>query len=158
MSENIFIGQDNDGGFQAALESIVPGSLLIVHASFKPFKQTGLTPTAVIKSLLECLGEDGTLMMPTFTYCYVNYPSKTAYDPKTTVGVENGILSETFRMMPGVIRSNNPTYSVAAIGRFAQELTTGSKDNAGLGHGSSYETALKLGAKILLLKIGRAHV
>lgn len=139
--------------FQDILDTIVPGSLLIVHASFKPLKQAGLTPTAVIQALLERLGTDGTLMMPTFTYSYVNYSHRTAYDPKTTVGVENGIISETFRMMPDVIRSNNPTYSIAACGRFAQELTFGSQDNAGLGHGSSYETALKLGATILLLNV-----
>ena len=135
------------------MDAIMPGTLLIVHASFKPLKQAGLTPTTVIQALLERLGTDGTLMMPTFTYSYVSYSHRTAYDPKTTVGVENGILSETFRMMPDVIRSNNPTYSVAAFGRFAQELTFGSLDNAGLGHGSSYETALKLGAKILLLNV-----
>ncbi len=144
---------DPKSDFQAILDAITPGSLLIVHASFKPLKQSGLTPTSVIQALLERLGKDGTLMMPTFTYCYVSYSHRTAYDPKTTVGVENGILSETFRMMPGVVRSNNPTYSVAAFGRFAQELTFGSQDNAGLGHGSSYETALKLGAKILLLNV-----
>ena len=142
------------GGFQKILDAIEAGSLLIVHTSFKPLKQEGLTPAAVIHALLERLGEGGTLMMPTFTYCYDNYPERTAYDTATTVGVENGILSETFRMTPGVIRSNNPTYSVAACGRFARELTSGSKDNAGLGHGSSYETALKLGVKILLLNVG----
>ncbi len=142
-----------ESDFHDALGAITPGSLLIVHSSFKPLKQEGLTPAAVIHALLERLGEGGTLMMPTFTYCYENFPERTAYDPATTVGVENGILSETFRMMPGVVRSNNPTYSVAACGRFARELTTGSKDNAGLGHGSSYETALKLGAKILLLNV-----
>jgi len=139
--------------FQDILNAITPGNLLIVHASFKPLKQSGLTPTAVIQALLERIGKDGTLMMPTFTYCYVNYSHRTVYDPQNTVGVENGILSETFRMMSGVVRSNNPTYSVAAYGRFAQELTSGSQDNAGLGHGSSYETALKLGAKILLLNV-----
>ena len=139
--------------FQNILDAITPASLLIVHASFKPLKAAGLTPTAVIHSLLERLGPDGTLMMPTFTYCYVNYSHGTSYDARTTVGVENGVLSETFRMMPSVLRSNNPTYSVAAFGRLAKNVTYGSQDNAGLGHGSSYETALKLGAKILLLNV-----
>ena len=139
--------------FQAILDAISPGSLLIVHASFKPCKAAGLTPESVIRALLDRLGPDGTLMMPTFSYCYSNSPWKTAYDPETTEGVENGVLSETFRQMPGVVRSGNPTYSVAVRGKYAQQLTSGSRDNAGLGHGSSYETALKLGAKILLLNV-----
>jgi len=139
--------------FQSILSAVSPGSLLIVHASFKPCKAAGLTPEQVISALLKRLGPEGTLVMPTFSYCYLNHPRKAVYDPAVTPGVENGILSETFRQMPGVRRSGNPTYSVAAYGKYAEKLTAGSRDNAGLGHGSSYENAIKLGAKILLLNV-----
>lgn len=135
------------------IRHIPQDALLIVHASFKACKAAGLTPETLIGELLERLGPQGTLMMPTFTYCYLHHPRHAVYDPASTPGVLNGILSETFRQMPGVVRSGNPTYSVAVCGKYARELTTGSKDNAGLGHGSSYETALKLGSKILLLNV-----
>ena len=130
------------------------GAVLIVHASFKACAAAGLTPETVIRAMLDRLGPEGTLMMPTFSYCYLHHPRGKVYDPASTPSVLNGILSETFRQMPGVLRSNNPTYSVAVCGKYAEKLTSGSQDNAGLGHGSSYENALKLGAKILLLNVG----
>jgi len=133
----------------------VPRSaVLIVHASFKACAAAGLTPETVIRAMLDRLGPEGTLMMPTFSYCYLHHPRGKVYDPASTPGVLNGILSETFRQMPGVLRSNNPTYSVVVCGKYAEKLSSGSQDNAGLGHGSSYENALKLGAKILLLNVG----
>jgi len=140
--------------FHEIFEAIPPGSLLLVHASFRQCKAEGLTPEEVIGLLLSRLGPQGTLAMPTFSYNYIRHPSSTAYDPAVTPGVENGILSEIFRKTPGVLRSSNPTYSVAVCGKYAELLTSGSKDNAGLGHGSSYENAMKLGAKILLLHVG----
>lgn len=140
--------------FSNVLEAIKPGMVLIVHASFKACKEEGLTPEEVIHRLQEKLTEEGTLLVPTFTYCYINHPRKSVYDRDVTPGVQNGILSETLRTMPGVLRSNNPTYSVAVWGKYKELLTDGSADNGGLGHGSSYENALKLGAKILLLNVG----
>jgi len=142
--------------FDEILSAIPPGELLIVHASFKRCAQAGFKPENVIVSLLKRLGKEGTLMMPTFTYSYAGLWNASAYtyNPDKTPGIANGILSETFRKMPGVSRSNNPTYSVAAYGKYAEHLTSGSLDNAGLGHGSSYNIAMELGAKILLLNLG----
>lgn len=136
------------------ISHIPRGAVLVMHASFKACKEEGISPEAMLKMLMEKLGEEGTLMLPTFTYNYADIWKGAAYDPATTQGIENGILSETFRKMPGVLRSGNPTYSVAAWGRHAELLTKGSADNAGLGHGSSYENANKLGAKILLFHVG----
>lgn len=140
--------------FANVLEAVKPGMTLVLHASFRPCKEEGLTPEDVIHSLQERLTEEGTLLVPTFTYCYNNHPRKRVYDKETTPGVENGIISETLRQMPGVLRSDNPTYSVAVWGKHKELLTSGSADNAGLGEASSYGNALKLGAKILLLNVG----
>lgn len=140
--------------FDRILEKIERGRVLIVHASFRPCAEAGLTPEEVIDALLERLGPEGTLVMPTFTYCYVNHPRHAAYDPAATPGVLNGVLSETFRRLPGVRRSGNPTYSVAVKGKYGELLTSGSDDRAGLGADSSYGNALKLGAAILLLNVG----
>lgn len=140
--------------FSNILKQIEAGSVLIVHASFHRCKEEGLSPEQVIGLLKNKLGKDGTLVMPTFSYCYQYRPGAVPYDKDSTPGLENGILSEIFRQTPGTLRSNNPTYSVAVSGKYADFLTSGSQDNAGLGHGSSYENALKLGAKILLLNVG----
>lgn len=132
---------------------IQPGSTLIIQASFKPCKQEGLTPEDLIAMLTARLGDEGTLLMPTFTYSYSGKKCE-PYDPQTTPGCYNGILSETFRKTKGVLRSGNPTYSVAAWGKHAKYLTMDSEDDAGLGPGSSYANALKLDVKLLLLNVG----
>ena len=139
---------------QEIINCIEPGSLVILHASFAPCKrEENLTPQQVLNMLIDRLGENGTLMAPTFTYSYSKIWNIKPFDKNTTPGNGNGILSETLRQMPGAVRSNNPTYSVAVYGKYAHELTDGSNNYAGLGHGSSYENALKLGAKILLLNV-----
>ena len=130
------------------------GAVLVMHASFKASKNEGISPREMLEMLMEKLGPEGTLMLPTFTYNYADIWKAVPYDPAATEGIENGILSETFRKMPDGLRSGNPTYSVAAWGKYAELLTKGSTDNAGLGHGSSYENANKLGAKILLFHVG----
>ena len=140
--------------FKNVLQAVQPGMTLIVHASFRPCKEEGLTPEDVIHALQEKLTPEGTLLVPTFSYCYINHPRKAVYDKDLTPGVQNGVISETLRTMPDVIRSSNPTYSVAVWGKHKELLTSGSADNAGLGYNSSYENALKLGAKILLLNVG----
>lgn len=136
------------------INSIPQGSVLIVHASFSPCRKENLTPRQVLSILLDRLGPDGTLILPTFSYNYSGIWNVEPYDRNRTPGLGNGILSETFRQMPGVIRSGNPTYSVAACGKYAYELTDGADDAAGLGHGSSFGKAMELGAKILLLNVG----
>ena len=136
------------------IQAIPRGSVLIVHASFSPCKAEGLTPEGVIAMLEDQLGPEGTLIMPCFTYSYIKRPKIVPFDKDTTPGSGMGILSETFRKLPGVIRSSNPTYSVAAWGKHAYDVTEGSKLDAGLSFGSSYEKALKLGTRILLLNVG----
>ena len=133
---------------------VIENDCLILHCSFKPLKVAGYTPDRVIDELLELLGDSGTLMMPTFTYSYSGIWNVTPFNPDSTPGIENGILSETFRLRSGTLRSGHPTYSVAAFGKHAKFLTSNRELCSPLGHGSSYEYAMKLNAKILLLGVG----
>lgn len=133
---------------------VAPGDCLVVHCAFKPLKVAGFTPDELIDALREVLGSEGTLMMPTFTYSYSGIWNVIPFNPDTTPGVENGVLSETFRCRAGVLRSGHPTYSVAAIGKQSRFLTAGRERCSPLGHGSSFEDALGLGARILLLGVG----
>ncbi len=130
------------------------GDLLIVHSSFRSLGLTGRTPADVIRTLLESLGSEGTLMMPTFTYCYSGIWGVKPFNPETTPSVFMGVLPETLRSCSGARRSASPTYSVAAFGRHAELLTKGKENAGGLGPGSSFEDAYRLGARILLLGVG----
>jgi aminoglycoside 3-N-acetyltransferase len=67
------------------------------------------------------VGEAGALAMPAFSQ---NYPGmvEEPYDPATSASTA-GRITEAFRKMPGVLRSDNPCHSIAAVGPGAAELT-----------------------------------
>jgi aminoglycoside 3-N-acetyltransferase len=130
-----------------------PGQCVIMHSSFKSLG-IAATPADVIHTLVELLGPDGTLMAPTFTYSYAGIWQVEPFDPATTPGWGNGVLTETLRAHPGALRSAHPTYSVAALGRQAPRITEGKGLASALGAGSSYDEAHALGAHILLLGVG----
>ena len=133
------------------------GDCLIVHSSFKSLELTNVSPMDVIRTLIEAVGRQGTLMMPTFTYCYSGIWNVRPYNPATTPSRYMGILAETLRAYPGATRSASPTYSVAAIGKHAGQLTEGKQSSGGLGPGSSFEEAYRLGARILLIGVGNTR-
>lgn len=91
------------------------------------------------------LGPEGTLAVPTCTE-REGYPKPT-FDPALSPS-EAGAFSEFFRMQPGVIRSHNPTHSVAVQGPEAGTLTGGHRAAGGrpspwgdgaFGHGSPWD-------------------
>lgn len=133
---------------------LTPGDCLIVHSSYKALGLQHHGPSDVINTLLHVLGPDGTLMMPTFTYSYSGISGVKPFNPRTTPGKANGILTETLRTFPRALRSRHPTYSVAAIGKNAEQITRNKEQASPLGRGSSYDEAYKLNAKILLLGAG----
>lgn len=133
---------------------VMEGDLLIVHSSFRSLGLVHVSPVDVVRTLIEAVGPDGTLMMPTFTYCYSGIDDIQPYDPDKTPSSNVGVIAETLRAYPGALRSASPTYSVAAIGKHARVLTDNKENIGGLGAGSSYEEAYKLDAKILLLGVG----
>ena len=131
-----------------------PGDVVVVHSSFKALGRRDVAPADVIRTLLEAIGPGGTLIMPTYTYSYAGHWDMQPFDAATSPGLLNGILSEALRRYPGALRSAHPTYSVAAIGRHAEEITRNRESASALGFGSSFETANQLGAQILLLGVG----
>lgn len=116
------------------------GDIVGVHSSLSSFGYVEGGADAVIDALLETVGENGAILMPTYstnrvevertqrevemgvTWKYRILP----YDPKETP-CWTGKIPETFRKRSGVVRSFNPTHSLAAIGAKAKELTQGWK-------------------------------
>ncbi|MCK5529581.1 MAG: AAC(3) family N-acetyltransferase [Kiritimatiellae bacterium] len=77
-------------------------------------------PQMVIDCLLKAVGPKGTLVMPTHSN---NVLGAMPYDAKKSQS-NTGIITEHFRKMPGVLRSNHATHSVVALGPAAAELTS----------------------------------
>lgn len=99
---------------------INPGDICLFHSSFKSLGPVEGGAEAVIGGFEDAIGPEGTLVVPTlcssdFFNCYDSWH----LDKPSEVGY----LPEYFRKLPGVLRSNQATHSVAARGKLAYELT-----------------------------------
>jgi aminoglycoside 3-N-acetyltransferase len=137
------------GGLRAA--GLAAGDSVIVHSSCRALGPVDGGPEAVLNALLEVLGPEGNLMLPTFNY---TRPLPEPYfDPCTTPG-RTGILTELGRQRPGAVRSLHPTHSVAVLGPAAAELTAGHLECRAFGVGSPIDRLAQAGGKVLLLGVG----
>jgi aminoglycoside 3-N-acetyltransferase len=126
--------QAKSGGFgksdlvaQVKLMGIQEGDVVLVHSALSKMGYVQDGPRTVVESLLEVLGKDGHLLMPTSpnngrqldfmqnkpVFDVLNSPSKM------------GAISEFFRKLPNVKRSLHPTESVACLGPNADEFVRG---------------------------------
>lgn len=96
------------------------GDTVIVHSSFKSMGEIENGAETVIKGIQQAIGDEGTLVFPTlcgedWEHVYENWHM----DAKSDVGY----LTNYFRKLPGALRSNQATHSVAAIGKHAEYIT-----------------------------------
>ena len=129
---------------------IKPGIVIIMHSSLSKIGWTVGGPVAVISALMQILTSEGTLIMPTFSgdnsdpSQWENPPvpenwweiirnEMTAYNPEITPTRGMGIIVETFRKWPNVVRSNHPVSSFAAWGKYAERITKNNEILADLG-------------------------
>lgn len=125
------------------------GDNLIVHSSLKSLGHVEHGAQTVINALVKTIEPGGTLMMPTFTFSLPmwNIPP---YDIATSPS-RVGRVTEVFRQMPGVLRSDHPSHSVAAFGPLAEELVRGHLHSTPLGRNSPFDKFYRHGGKILML-------
>jgi aminoglycoside 3-N-acetyltransferase len=101
------------------------GSRVMVHSSLKSFGHVEGGAEAAIGALMDVLTDEGLLLMPSFNHFAPFRPNGPGYyDPRETP-TTNGLIPETFRTMPGVWRSLNPTHPYAAWGTDARRYTEG---------------------------------
>ncbi len=148
-----------------------PGMVLVLHSSLKSLGFVNGGPVAVILALEQVLGTEGTLVMPTHSAdntepaTWLQDPVPEAwwptiretmptYDPEMTPTFKMGIIPETFRKQPGVLRSNHPDASFAAWGKHARQIV----DNHALyplfGEQSPLARVYDLDGWVLLLGVG----
>ncbi|MFK4226901.1 aminoglycoside N(3)-acetyltransferase [Streptomyces sp. NPDC019890] len=146
------------------------GMTLLVHASLRA---TGLPATAVRDTLLDVLGEDGTLVVPTFTPANSDTsppylaavrgmtPEQAAafraempaFDAATTPSQRMGRLAESVRTADGAVRSTHPQTSFAALGRRAAELLADHPLASHLGEDSPLGALYRAGAQVLMINV-----
>ena len=95
---------------------------IIIHSSMKSFGYVEGGTTTVIEGFREYLSE-GTLCFPALRQKDFGKAYKD-WDINNTPS-DVGFLSESFRKYPGVLRSDQETHSVTAIGKDAEFITSG---------------------------------
>lgn len=78
------------------------------------------------RALEEVLGQGGTLVLPTFTQSFTKGDTYSVTDTPSIVGA----LTEHFRTLPGVLRSRDPIFSMAAGGRYKREFAESGIDES----------------------------
>lgn len=145
--------------------------VVMVHTSLKSMGYVCGGAQTVIEALIEVVGEEGTIMMPTQSWKNLdpeegvhwdadendwqrirdNWP---AYDKNITPTNTMGAVAEMFRQWPGSIRSDHPARSVCAYGKYAEYLTRNHDLSNIFGEESPIARLYELDGKVLLLGVG----
>lgn len=133
---------------QLAALGIEPGGVLVVHTSFSRVGPIDGGPRALIEALLDVLGPEGTLVMPS-----MSDDDEHPFDPTQSPCAAMGIVADTFWRMPGVLRSDSP-HAFAASGPRAAEITAPHPLDVPHGLDSPPGRAYALDAQVLLLGVG----
>ena len=104
---------------------ILPRDNVIVHPSLKSFGRVEGGADTVIDAFADYL-KDGNLVFPALRSRDF-FTAYETWDINTTPS-DVGLISETFRLRQGVLRSDQETHSVCAIGKDAAYITGGHKD------------------------------
>ena len=128
---------------------VTEGEHLMVHTSYKALGGVEGGPNAVIDILLELLGPEGTLLLPTFTldaWAQDHY-----FDINETPGL-TGIIGELARKRPEFIRTQHPMYNFAVAGQYAKSYWY-SDGSDSFGVDSVYELFHFVNGRILSLGV-----
>jgi aminoglycoside N3'-acetyltransferase len=128
---------------------VAPGQVLLLHASFRALRPVEGGPRGAIEALLEVLGPEGTLVMPSWTG-----RDDVPFDAWTTpAAADLGALADTFWRMPGVRRSAHP-FAFAARGLRAEEVVAGPLTLPPHAPASPVGRVHALDGRVLLLGVG----
>jgi aminoglycoside 3-N-acetyltransferase len=147
------------------------GGVVLVHTSLSALGWVCGGAQAVVGALLDALGPEGTLVVPTHTagnsepsrwqappvpesWWPVIRAEMPAYDPAVTPPRGLGVVVDVGRSWPGALRSVHPVDSFAAIGPRAAEITDGHALESGLGERSPLARVHDLDGDVLLLGAG----
>jgi aminoglycoside 3-N-acetyltransferase len=142
----------------------------MVHTSLRAVGQVEGGALAFIQALRDAVGTAGTIVMPAHTGNLTDpanwrHPpaaphtwrglrlAMRPFDPAQTPTSGMGIVAETFRMLPGVLRSHHPTESLCAQGPAATEITARQPWNAAAGPDGPLGRLYDLDAHILLVGV-----
>jgi aminoglycoside 3-N-acetyltransferase len=150
------------------------GMLLNVHGAMSKLGFVVGGAQAVVQGLLDTLGPEGTLMMPSHssqlsdpanwrnppapeTWWQQIRAEMPAYDPARTPTRTMGAIPELFRTFPGALRSAHPQVSHAALGPLAARITAEHPLECLFGDASPIGKLYALNGWVLLLGVGHGN-
>ncbi len=125
-----------------------PGGVLVVHSSFSRVGPVAGGPAGLIAALRSALGPAGTLVLPS-----MSDDDEQPFDRSRTPCHGMGIVAETFRKLPDVLRSDSP-HAFAATGTHAAALVAAHPVEVPHGPDSPIGRAHELDGQVLLLGVG----
>ena len=102
---------------------IAQGDTLFIHSSFKSLGPVEDGAGTVIAALEQAVGQDGLILMPTFSLLPSREARVAAWNTDKTPSTV-GWLTEFFRLMPDTYRSNHYSHAVAARGKDAKAFVS----------------------------------
>jgi aminoglycoside 3-N-acetyltransferase len=136
------------------------GDTLLVHSAYGPFLGFQGSPSALIDTFLDVIGTTGNLLMVSIPYLSATsdyLKEDHVFDVRKTAS-RMGLVSETFRHRPGVLRSLHPTHPVLACGPQAEWIVSGHENCFySCGPGSPFEKLLELNGKVLFFRVSEFH-
>jgi aminoglycoside 3-N-acetyltransferase len=147
------------------------GDTILIHSSLSSLGWTCGGEQAVIMALLQAVGEEGTLVMPSHSGD-ISDPAKWKNPPVPKQWIEQiyknmpafdldfspvrgmGRIASLFRTLPNAVRSNHPQVSFSAIGKNAKIITDNHVLTPQLGMNTPLGKLYELKAKVLLLGVG----
>ncbi|HET9141375.1 AAC(3) family N-acetyltransferase [Actinophytocola sp.] len=147
------------------------GDAVLVHSSLRSLGWVCGGAVTVVQALLDTVGPDGTVVVPTQTMGnsdprhWTNPPvpeswwpvireHMPAFDPAITPSGGVGVIPEVVRTWPGAVRSAHPHTSFAALGSAAGTLMAGHRLDCQLGEESPLAALERVDGKVLLLGVG----
>lgn len=149
---------------------IQQGDIVCVHASMSQIGWIVGREIAVIEALIETVGQEGTIVMPSFTgensqpelwqcppvpshWTSVIKEDMLPFDCWKTPTREMGRIAEAFWHYPQVFRSNHPQVSMSAYGALAKVITENHQLSPGFGKNSPLQRLYDFNARVLLLGV-----
>ncbi len=121
--------------------SLKQGMNLIVHSSLRQIKKSipSLNPEDLIGALKVQISQNGSLIMPTFTYCFQRVDGNNEVFDAVNSKSKVGALTEIFRRQNDTIRTSSPTHSFALWGNVVNYFDINNSPASPLGKESIME-------------------
>ena len=151
-------------------EGLGSGETVIVHSSLSSLGWVCGGPVTLIQALMDIITNKGNIVMPAHSGDYTepsywkNPPvdeswwntireEMPAYQPEITPCRGVGVIPETFRKFPDVIRSSHPAVSFTAWGNESEYITSEHSLENSLGPNSPLGKLYNLKGKVLLIGV-----